>query len=75
MPFGQPSLSLVAYHLERGGMPLHDAVGVTVKRAQLLNIKAQVSSAWAKKCMLGKNKQRLNKTMPSLPDSLSVSYC
>ena len=38
------------YHMERGGMPLHDAVGlcgwaVTVKRAQ-------VSSMWAKGCIL-----------------------
>ena len=40
------------YHLERGGMPLHDAVGITVKRAQLLKIKAQVSSIWAKGCIL-----------------------
>ena len=43
------------YHLERGGLPLHDAsetVHETVKRAQLLKIKAQVSSIWAKGCML-----------------------
>ena len=31
------------YHMERGGMPLHDAVG---------KIKAQVSSIWAKECNL-----------------------
>ena len=35
------------YHLERGGMPLHDAV----KMAPLLKIKTQVSSIWAKGCM------------------------
>ena len=29
--FRQPSLALVAYHLERGGMQLHDAVGVNCK--------------------------------------------
>ena len=29
--FGQPSHALVDYHLERGGMPLHDAVGVNWK--------------------------------------------
>ena len=41
------------YHLERGGMPLHDAVGINcIKRAQLLKIKAQVSSIWAKWCIL-----------------------
>ena len=40
------------YHLERGGMPLHDAVGINWKRAQLLKIKALVSSIWAKGCMI-----------------------
>ena len=34
-------------------MPLHDAVGVNCKRAQLLKRKAQVSIMWAKRCMLG----------------------
>ena len=34
------------YHLDRGGMPLHDAVG------ELLNIKAEMSSIWATGCML-----------------------
>ena len=33
-------------------MPLHGAVGITVKRAQLLNFKAQMSSISAKGCML-----------------------
>ena len=41
------------YHIERGLMPLHDAVGINCKkRAQLLKIKAQVSSIWAKGCIL-----------------------
>ena len=39
------------YHLERGGMPLQDAVGVHCKRKQLLKIKTQVPSIWAKVCM------------------------
>ena len=39
-------------HLERGGMPLHDAVGITVKRVQLLKIKKQMSSIRAKGCVL-----------------------
>ena len=39
------------YHLETGGMPLHDEVGIIVKRAQLLKIKAQMSSIRAKGCM------------------------
>ena len=29
-------------------MPLHDAAGIKCKRAQLLKIKAQVPSIWAK---------------------------
>ena len=29
--YGQPSDALVDYHLERGGMLLHDAVGVNCK--------------------------------------------
>ena len=33
-------------------MPLHDAVGINCKWAQLLNIKAHVSSIWAKGCMV-----------------------
>ena len=40
------------YHLERGGMPLHDAIGINCKRAKLLNTKAQMSSIWAMGCML-----------------------
>ena len=39
------------YHLERGGMRLHNAVHIHCKRAQLLKIKVQVSSIWAKVCM------------------------
>ena len=39
------------YILERGGMPLHDAVGINCKKGQLLKIRAQVSSTWAKGCM------------------------
>ena len=39
-------------HMERGGIPLHDAVGINVKRAQLLNIKTQLSNIWAKGCIL-----------------------
>ena len=35
------------YHMERGGMPLYDAV-------RILKIKAQASSIWAKGCILMK---------------------
>ena len=40
------------YHLVRVGMPLHDAVGINCKMAQLLKIKAKMRSIWAKGCML-----------------------
>ena len=30
-PFGPPSRALVDYHLERGGMPIHDSVVVNCK--------------------------------------------
>ena len=33
-------------------MSLHDAIGINCKKAQLLKIKAQVSSIWAKGCIL-----------------------
>ena len=33
-------------------MPLLDAAEITVKRSKLLKIMAQVSSMWAKGCML-----------------------
>ena len=41
-----------SYHMERGGMPLYDAVGVNCKRVQLLKINSQLSSIWAKGCIL-----------------------
>ena len=34
-------------------MPLHDAVGINCKKGSLLKIKAQMSSIWAKACILG----------------------
>ena len=36
-----PSRALVAYHMEIGGMPLHDAVGVNCKKGVTSNIKAK----------------------------------
>ena len=41
-----------SYQLERCGMPLHDAVGINCKMAQLLKIKAQLPSILGKGCML-----------------------
>ena len=34
--------------MERGGISLHDVVGVNCKKEQLLKIKAQLLSIWAK---------------------------
>ena len=51
---GPPSDDLVDYQLEKGGMPLDNAVGVNSKKelGATLKIKAQVLSIWAKGCML-----------------------
>ena len=40
------------YHMERGGMPLHDAVGINCKKGATMKIKTQLSSIWAKGCIL-----------------------
>ena len=37
-----------SYHLERGGMPLHDAVGINCKKDATTESQAQMSSIWAK---------------------------
>ena len=48
--FVPPSRALVAYHQEKGGMPLREAVGVNCITAQLNDIKAQVTSIGATGC-------------------------
>ena len=50
--FGPTSHALVAYHLERGVMPLRDAVAVNYKVCVTTDIKAQVNRIWAKECVL-----------------------
>ena len=40
-------------HLERGGMPLHDGVGINCKKGARTEVKAQEPSIWAKVCMVG----------------------
>ena len=52
--FGPPSRALGTYlHLERGGMPFHDGVGINCKSGATTEIKAQEPSIWAKECMVG----------------------
>ena len=36
------------YHMERGGMSLHDAVGINCKKGATTEIQTQLSSIWAK---------------------------
>ena len=43
---------LVAYRPDKGGMSLHDAVGVDCKIEQLLKFMEQVPSIWARACIL-----------------------
>ena len=40
------------YHLERGEMPLHDVVGINCKNGATPEYQGQMSSIWAKGCML-----------------------
>ena len=39
------------YHMERGGMPLHDAVGINSKNGATTENKGADASIWAKGCM------------------------
>ena len=40
------------YHMERGGMPLHDAVGINCKKGATTEHQTQLSSIWANGCIL-----------------------
>ena len=44
----------MAYHLERDGMPLHDAVWANCEKGTTADIEALVPSMWAERCMLDK---------------------
>ena len=50
--FGPPSRALVVITWRRAGCRYMTRLGKTVERAQLLNIKEQMSSIWARGCML-----------------------
>ena len=50
--FGPHYRALVAYHLVRGVMPLHNAVWVKFNKGATTDIREQVPSKWAKGCML-----------------------
>ena len=43
----------VLIHLKRGGMPLHDGVGINCEKGATTEVKAQEPSIWAKGCMVG----------------------
>ena len=45
--FGPPSCTLVAYHVGRSGMPLHDAILLNYNKGATTDIKAHVPSIWA----------------------------
>ena len=48
-----PSRAQVAYHMERGGMPLHNTVGVNYKREQLLTSRRRCQVYWLRsKCWM-----------------------
>ena len=40
--FTPPSRALMSYQSERGGMPLHDAVGVNCNKGEIIDILSQV---------------------------------
>ena len=42
--FGLPFRALVVYHLENGGMPFYEEVGVHCKKGATTDVKAQVPS-------------------------------
>ena len=39
-------------HMERGGIPLHDKVGINCEKGATTENQAQLSSIWAKGCIL-----------------------
>ena len=47
---GPPSLALVAFHIERGGMLLHNAVGITREKCATTDTNRPVPSVWANGC-------------------------
>ena len=50
--FEPPSRPLLAYHLERDGMTVHDAFGVNCGKYATADVKGQLPNIWAKGCML-----------------------
>ena len=40
------------YHMERGGMPLYDAVGINCKKSATTKNQGSMSNIWAKRCIL-----------------------
>ena len=40
-------------HLERGGMPLYDGVGINCEKGGTTEVKVQEPSKWTKGCLVG----------------------
>ena len=53
VPSDRPPALLGLIHLERGGMPLHDGVGINCEKGATTEVKSQEPSIWAKGCMVG----------------------
>ena len=49
----RPPTLWVLIHLERGGMPFHDGVGINCRKGATTEVKAQEPSMWVKGCMVG----------------------
>ena len=53
VPSDCPPVLCGLIHLERGGMPFYDGVGINCKKGATTKIKAQEPSVWAKESMVG----------------------
>ena len=53
-------------HLERGGMLLHEGVGINCEKGETTEVKVQEPSIWAKECMVGDCVSVIGLAYPSL---------
>ena len=66
VPSDRPPALWGLIHLERGGMPFHDGIGINSKKGATTEVKAQEPSIWANGCMVGDcaSRGRLDMTAP-----------